>query len=481
MKKNLFFTLLFIGMAALSTVSGQQHKPSVFEGKVTCNGKGISGVVVTNGISVTQTDVKGNYSLNGCAESEYIYISSPAGYTVPVKESVPQFFQELANENKGKNTANFQLKKVQTNDTKHAFVAWADPQVKTEKEALQAKEVANDLKTLIERNSSYTFHGMGCGDIVGDNPSLYSNTKETLSSLNIPFYHTIGNHDLYYSNRSNESAAKVFKNNFGPDYYSFNRGEIHYVVLNDVFYIGRDYFYIGYLPEQQLSWLEKDLSFVEHGKTVVVVLHIPTALNQEDIRQFSYNNISTSVTNKQALYKILEPYQAHIISGHTHVSGNVVITPSIFEHNISSVCGAWWQGPYAQDGTPKGYAIFEANGSELTWYFKSFGYEKNYQFRAYALGENPEQKEYITANVWNWDPAWQIYWYENGQKMGEMEAYAGRDPGTVNAYADKEKLDYKWIEAAETKHLFRAKPQNPSAKITVKIIDRFGNSYDQDL
>ena len=57
---------------------------------------------------------------------------------------------------------------------------------------------------------------------------------------------------------------------YGPAYYSYNVGEVHYAVLNDNYYIGRDWYYIGYLEERQLAWLERDLSFVPAGTTVVV-------------------------------------------------------------------------------------------------------------------------------------------------------------------------------------------------------------------
>lgn len=476
---RIFYTLFLLAFTIMVSAIDKPEKPILFKGKVSCKGQGVAGVMVTDGVSVTQTDNKGEYLLTGNKNSEFVYLSSPAGYAVPVENSVPQFFHRIK-ENE-KSNINFQLLPTNSDETQHGFVVWADPQIKSVKEAQQAREVVNDLKDFIDHHSRITFHGMGCGDIVGDNPILFDSTKTMLSELKIPFYQSIGNHDMHYDNRSNESAAEMFKNHFGPDYYSFNRGEIHHVVLNDVFYVGRDYFYIGYLEEEQLSWLEKDLSFVKPGTTVVVALHIPTALNEEDIQQFSYSNISKSVANKKALYKILEPYQGHIISGHMHVSNNVVISPKLFEHNVSSVCGAWWQGPFAQDGTPKGYAVFEANGAELSWYFKSAGYTKEHQFRVYNVGENQEQMEYITANVWNWDPAWKIFWYENGKKMGEMEQYSGKDPGTVDAFSDKDKLDYKWIGAATTNHLFRARPQNSSAEITVEVIDRFGNSYSKKI
>ena len=297
----------------------------------------------------------------------------------------------------------------------------------------------------------------------------------------MPFYQAMGNHDMKYYGRSNETATVTYEKHFGPAYYSFNKGKIHYVVLNDVFYIGRDYFYIGYLPEQQLAWLEKDLSFVPHGSTVVLTFHIPSALDEKDIKTFDYASISGSMTNKKALYEILKPYTAHLISGHLHFSSNILISSTLFEHTMSSVCGAWWQGGLAEDGTPKGYGVFEADGDRISWYFKSIGKTKDFQLRAYPVGANPEQVGYITANVWNWDPEWKVFWYENGQRMGEMEAYTGLDPDAIKAFSDKSNLAYKWIQARKNSHMFRTKSKSDSAKIMVEVNDRFGKVYSAHL
>ena len=49
---------------------------------------------------------------------------------------------------------------------------------------------------------------------------------------------------------------------------------MHYVVLDDIFFIAKSYLYVGYLTEQQLQWLEQDLKQVTPGSTVVVATHL---------------------------------------------------------------------------------------------------------------------------------------------------------------------------------------------------------------
>lgn len=47
--------------------------------------------------------------------------------------------------------------------------------------------------------------------------------------------------------------------------------------------------------------------------------------------------------------------------------------------------------------------------------------------------------------------------------------------------ADKSKLRYSWIGAAVTDHMFRAKPVDPQARLAVRVTDRFGNVYEQQV
>ena len=76
------------------------------------------------------------------------------------------------------------------------------------------------------------------------------------------------------ASRSNELSKATFRQIFGKEYYSFDQGDVHYVVLDDVFFFGRHY--VGYIEEAQFSWLENDLKDIAPGSKVVVFMHIPT-------------------------------------------------------------------------------------------------------------------------------------------------------------------------------------------------------------
>lgn len=452
----------------------------MLRGKVQSQGKGIAGVAVTDGINVTVTDKKGQYELVSNGTTEFVYITVPAGYEIPAKNGIAHFYKAI--DGNGHTVTNdFNLEKLTTDDRKHKFVVWADTQVqsKADVEIMMSQSVP-DLQALVASYPKGTlFHGIGCGDLVWDKFELFEDYRKAVELCGIPFYNVIGNHDMDIDARTDDISARTFKQQFGPTYYSFNRGEVHYVVLDDVFFIGTAKKYIGYLTENQLHWLEQDLALVKPGSTVVVSLHIPTYTGMAK-RNKKEEEFGGTVSNRKQLYKLLAPYKVHIMSGHTHFNENWE-EGDIMEHNHGTVCGAWWTGPICGDGTPSGYGVYEVNGSNISWHYKSTGMEKNRQLRIYEKGRIKELPDEIAVNVWNWDSKWKVEWYEDGVLKGPMEQRVAFDPWAVELYAGPAlPKKRKFVEPTLNDHMFFAKPTG-NGKITVKATDRFGNVYEETL
>lgn len=450
-------------------------------GKVHAGGKGIAGVAVTDGKTVVATDKNGMYQLKSHPEAEFVYISVPSGYEFPVNKGIAAYYAPITKK-EGTVKNDFSLDKLKVDDTRHNFVVWADTQMISKKDCEQLKkESAPDLKALVQSYPANTlFHGIGCGDLVWDKFDLFADYKEAIDMTGVPFFNVIGNHDMDIDSRTDDFSAQTFKQQFGPTYYSFNRGQIHYVVLDDVFFIGNAKKYIGYVTENQLKWLEKDLALVKPGTTVVLSVHIPTDTGAVR-RNKSKEEFGGTVSNRKQLYKILAPYKVHIMSGHTHFNecweeGNIM------EHNHGTVCGAWWTGPICGDGTPSGYGVYEVNGSDVSWYYKATGKPKEHQLRIYDRGRAKENPDDVVANVWNWDAKWKVEWWEDGQAKGTMQQKIGLDPWAVELYAGPElPKKHKFVEPTLADHLFYATPSKGAKKITVKATDRFGNVFSEDL
>ncbi|MFC4676136.1 calcineurin-like phosphoesterase C-terminal domain-containing protein [Dysgonomonas termitidis] len=487
LKIKLIYILIIL--TALPVTNGRAQadlRTREFYGRVSEKGKGIGAVPVTDGINIVITNEKGEYKLLSNGTSEYIYITVPSGYKIPIENKVPCFFKKIEKSDKKKQKIDFELQKSSVDDNKHTFIVWADPQVNFMDELSFVERAASDVSELIRDDySDRPVYGIICGDIIhdtGKEPRLYEPMKDIVRQMNIPFFFAVGNHDINLDVRSDNYAKELYKKHFGPTYYSFNRGKIHYVVLDDVFYAGNSFYYIGYLPEKQLNWLEQDLAFVPEGSTVVVSMHIPSYSVEARRGEYSKEPPTKVLQNRQSLYKILKPYNAHIFSGHEHQNENYILAGNIFEHNHAAICGLFWQAPWCHDGTASGYGVYEFDGDNVKWYFKTIGKNRNYQFNLYPLGASPEKPDAITANVWNYDPSWKIYWYEDNVRMGEMERFTGYDPNIRDYVKDNGKnFRYNWISVKQTDHLFFAIPKDKEARIKVEVIDRFGNSYIEEL
>ncbi|WP_270089933.1 calcineurin-like phosphoesterase family protein [Sphingobacterium sp. SYP-B4668] len=468
--KRLTILCWFVSLFSVVVSYAQSVSRSVQGRVTTTNGGALANISVTDGRTIVLTDKNGNYRLTTAPGAKHVYITIPGGYRIPIRDYAPCFYLEL-NDAAFTRSYDFQLEPTLPDD-RHAMIVVGDPQVYTHQDVEACRPFIQDMQKYISSHlEGYPVHGMVTGDMVGDKPELFVPLKEVFSDIQIPFFYAKGNHDIQFGTRSNIQADLAFQKYFGPNYYAFNRGKIHYVVLDNVFYLGRAQEYISYLPEEQLAWLEQDLKQVSPGSTVVLMLHIPTTN-----KAFRKSEGQQVLKNSAFLYDLLQPYQVHIISGHTHLQDHHRPAPHIWEHTQSSISGIFWQGPDCADGTPPGYMVYMADGNQLSWKYKALGLEDHVQSRVYAVGDNPERPDDLTVLIWNYDPTWTVSWYEDDVYRGAMQNYIGRDPQTTKEIIkNKKTYSYDWIWTTETDHLFFARPQRSGSKLTVEIRDGFGN------
>lgn len=453
-QSGLLATTLFVSLKAHAIFDAVTK----ISGRVTSKGKGVANVVISDGFEVVKTDNNGNYTISLHSSAKFVWLSTPAGYEFETESYIAKHYEALASGS----VLNFELKPLKQKDNRHNFIILADPQVKNKKdvEKLMAQSVP-DVKQLLKGMKDVPVHGVTVGDIVWDNHDLFADYNTAVAEMGIPFFQALGNHDMDYRLGGDETSDQTFMKNYGPTYYSFNRGKAHYVVLDDVRYLGVERTYDGFISQAQLDWLAKDLQFVSKDALVIICLHIPV-----------YN----SVKNRDDFYKVLANHKnVHIMSGHTHYNKNV-IKENIYEHNHGTVCGAWWTGPICEDGTPSGYGVYEVDGVNLKWYYKSTGLAKTEQVHLY-VDELTNQKRLI-ANVWNWDPQWKVEYFLDGKAMGELRQEIGFDPLAVKLYAgDKLPMGRTFADPRKTDHIFVAQFEPSVKKVKVVVTDRFGEKY----
>lgn len=480
-------------MASMPQLSLKAKGTDDVYGLVYGDGKPLNGVVVTDGFSVTTTDASGYYGLKRNPKARMVYITQPSGYQMGTKDGVVPFYSFLT---KPVQRADFALFKVE--DHKHIFIAMGDPQPAQKWEMDRfTYETMHDVKTFAARQK-VPVSMMCLGDMGWDNQICYNDYKFALALGGIPAYGVIGNHDHNQFVPSDEYADINWQRNLGPTYYSFNKGKIHYVVLDNIIYTSRKIYSVG-VNQQQLDWLAKDLSYVPKGATLVIGMHASV-----------YNRISNKpkIPNHAQIMDLLKDYTVHFVTGHTHIMSTVEFEKNKFDHNVGAACGAWWRGEVASDGAPHGYEVFEMDGDQVRWWYKAVNREKSYQMRAYNFMKSDwithhkpvkatEGKELtpendgtkrmtgvVVLNVWDWESACKVQWKEDGVLKGEMTQMkqGALDPEAYRMlYAGGRETWRGSSVPGTTDNLFYAKPSPSAKRVEFLVTNRFGEQFTSTL
>lgn len=474
MKKSLYrFISLFLAFASsATTLSAKEY---TFRGRVTADGKGVNGVVVTNGVAFCQTDVQGRWSLpTDTCISKFVYISTPSDYCLPKEKSIASFYvasSYLAN-NGGK--YDFTLEKRKQMDSEFYFIPISDPQVKNKKhvELWNTQTIPDLLATSKELSKTHEVVTMALGDIVWDNMTLFDDYRESMNLLPVTAFQCIGNHDfdLRYQALNNMPYGSPvygemhYNRYFGPTDYSFNIAGVHVVTMKNINYMANKE-YREQITEAQVEWLRRDLSYVAKGSTVILNMHAAAWNTQET---------EGNVLNAEELAEVLKGYKVHVFSGHTHFFQNNQPTANIYEHNIGAACGTWWRSDVNRCGAPNGYMIVKASADTLTWKYKPTGDSADKQMKLYGVGEFYSQPFYLVANVWNCDNETTVEWFEDGVYRGKMERFTDNDESYLASLANRDKT-------CLTSHLFRARPLYTTKEVKVVVKNRFGEIFTETI
>ena len=489
-------------------------------GLVSCEGKGIPGVVVSDGVEVVATDSRGVYQMHSAKQNGYVFISVPSGYEVAARGVLPQFHKQVAKSAYVCERIDFSL--YESGDqTNHTMLYFGDMHMANRtKDRAQFRTFTSEINEYMKANSSAKVYAITLGDMTWDQ-FWYTNAygfDEYLNDVNaiegLQIFHTIGNHDHDMNATGDFYTVAKFREKLCPNYYSFNVGDIHYVVLDDIECTnatasttdGSVRSYKNNLTSEILDWLKKDLSFVPKTTPLVVTLHAPV----------HDRNGNASVGNNSVFLSLIYDYNTTIVSGHSHVLYNVVKSKYV-EQNSGAVCAAWWwAGKYnptfniGTDGAPNGYRITSVSGKEQNSLFKAIGRPEDYQFRAYDrnsicinaanYGVLPERESilfeedygsYRTAssanevivNVWDWDPSWKVEMFENGKALSVSQMSGSYDPAFLIAYTIPRLLENNGVtwHSSKTNHLFKAAASSATSSVEIKVTDDEGRVYTQTM
>lgn len=130
-----------------------------------------------------------------------------------------------------------------------------------------------------------------------------------ITPLNIPFFNTIGNHEI----TGNKEREGYVKERFKTLYGSFDLGSSHFVVLNTE-ELNKE----GAITGEQLLWLEKDLEANRNTENIFVFMHRPMfpVADPELQKGISFKDRG----NRDSLHALLKKYKVKIVfAGHEHL------------------------------------------------------------------------------------------------------------------------------------------------------------------
>lgn len=87
------FILIYIALCQMLLNYGL-HARTV-EGVVTCGGKKLSDVIVTDGFKFTKTKKNGEFKMDVADSARFVYIVTPSGYAGDWSSGAPQFYQKI--------------------------------------------------------------------------------------------------------------------------------------------------------------------------------------------------------------------------------------------------------------------------------------------------------------------------------------------------------------------------------------------------
>lgn len=495
------------GMAISETIQGVVYYDLNQNLQKDADEAGITGVLVSNKMGVTRTDNEGHYSLQ-VQDEDIIFVIKPAGYSFPLnKNNLPNFYYINAPEGsppskyKGLDPTgplpqqlDFPLCEENLSDT-FKIVVFSDPQPRDVKEI---NYIRDDVVSELIGTSAVC--GIVLGDIMYDNLSLYEYYCQVLGQAGIPFYHVPGNHDMNYDATDDQHSLETYKRHFGPPYYGFQYGKVHFIALDVVDYLGYNEegnpHYQGNMGEQQRRWLESYLKFIPDDHLIVLNMHIP-------LYSFIGEHASIRVIDRNLLFALLKDHP-HVLTlaGHMHMIEHQFLGAEqdwpgeqpLHQIICGAVSGSWWNGPPdirgipvadQRDGAPNGYHIFTFQDNSFKEHYVPAQFGDRHQLRISAptgtIDKNQLDSINIIVNVFDGNEKSQVIYQIDNQSSSSMARKKMIDPFIKNLHQNYQEYYLSWIKPRLSNHIWTAPfPDDIDVgihSITVTTTNQWGEKF----
>lgn len=508
------------------------EKGPVLSGQVSdTEGNPIAQVYVTDGFTWARTDAEGRYRLvSPCPERvRFVSVRIPSTYSPVIDKGVPVFYTEVPSWRGRERKADIKLVRDEKKGDKFSMMMIADPQAHVydpgahrDNTAYCAtdvwKDIFEDMRKRAESEPGQ-YYGLCLGDISAWGasaksafPSVYPLYRDLMGTLGFPFFNVIGNHDHLPGGEeveTDDDSVFAYESFFGPRNYSFDLGQIHCVVIDNIIFKKgyRRYPFIYGMEDEFLEWLKGDLALVPKDTPVMVFAHV-NPFNENGVNKWIYDDLPAHYRMDEFMEALQGFDKLYVWSGHTHIYTfvgkiNSPANPSGLEAFVVGRCA----GPDNHtnehingDGTPRGYVVMEVSGKDISWKFHVMGTEtapfkgknrpefkwklkggdENVQLRAYPRGSYGD--DFVYANVFLWDKHWSL----PVLKIGDSSYQMIKDDCYDLAYKEM-LLFYKDFKVGQKysgrrAHTFMVRvPKDAAGMGTVEVTDRFGQVWSTDV
>ncbi len=363
--------------------------------RMTATDAPLAGIRVSNGSQIVLTGAGGEYELP-ITDDGAVFVIKPRGFMNPVNEDkLPRFFYLHKPNGSPKLTysgvaptgplpqsIDFPLLEQPEPET-FEVILLGDPQPR---DTTEVDYIAHDVvRGLIGSGAAF---GVTLGDIVFDDLSVFKPLNQTIGLIGVPWYNVIGNHDVNTDVTIRHLINETFESHYGPSYYSFDYGQVHFVVVDNIGWRENpetpgQFRAVGEIGPDQLAFIRNDLALIPPDQFVVLMMHIPL----------------TSTLDTLELFRLIESRPLCIsIAAHTHnhthhffdqAAGWNGAQPHHHIVNVT-VSGNWWSGkrdergiPHTtmSDGGPNGYSLLHFDGDQYRLDFMATGSEAGQQMR----------------------------------------------------------------------------------------------------
>lgn len=288
---NLLSFLFLCSLPVHASYTGRVFVDKNNNGKFDKGERSLKGVNVSDGLHVVKTMADGTFVLSGHDRERFIFITTPSGY-----KTMNCHYYKIID---GQATYDFALLPYDaglSDNGAHRYVHVSDTEIFNTTDH-------DDWVGVIRRyaaneKAAFIIH---TGDICYEKGLKEHLKLMSTSTMNCPVFYGIGNHDLV----KGKYGEELFESIYGPVYYSFDVGNMHYIVTP---MLGGDHL-PGYTSEDVYRWLKNDLAQIKPNTPIMVFNH--DLLTYGD--QFIYKGKSGSINLNEYNLKAW-------VYGHWHIN-----------------------------------------------------------------------------------------------------------------------------------------------------------------